>query len=41
MRIQAELLLTYVKVTGPGAARAVLVVVVRSNPDLKWEFLVK
>ena len=40
MRIEAGLLLTYAKVTGHGA-RFWSVVVARSNPDLKWEFLVQ
>ena len=39
MRIEAGLLLTYAKVTGGRAP--VLVVQARSNPDLKWEFVVR
>ena len=41
MRIEAGLLLTYAKLTGHGARTPVLMVVARSNPDLKWEFLVQ
>ena len=40
MRIEAGLLLTYAKVTR-ARRPPILVVVARSNPDWKWEFLVQ